>query len=255
MCLGAGALGTTELLLRSKLFGLSTSPLLGQKLSGNGDLLAFAYDCDRSVDAVGHELIQSERCGPCITGCIDLRGKQDAPNVRDGYVIQDGAVPEALGPVVQALIESRMIMDWPLVKQSIHKLIAKPKRWIYGPYNPRGSINRTAVYLVMSHDESEGTMETKDSQIILRWSDTGVEYRSRTIQDVLYKATASIGGTLVSAPCITVHPLGGACMSRDNTGFGGVVNHMGRLYCGSSEKTHEGIICVDASIIPTSLGK
>ena len=56
--------------------------------------MAFAYDCDQSVDtvgAVGNELFQSERGGPCITGCIDFRGKQDAPKVRDGYLTRDGA--------------------------------------------------------------------------------------------------------------------------------------------------------------------
>jgi hypothetical protein len=40
--LGAGALGTTEILLRSKALGLSMSDCIGRGLSGNGDLLAFA---------------------------------------------------------------------------------------------------------------------------------------------------------------------------------------------------------------------
>ena len=39
--LGAGALGSTEILLRSKKMGLKMSNNIGQNLSGNGDLLAF----------------------------------------------------------------------------------------------------------------------------------------------------------------------------------------------------------------------
>lgn len=39
--LGAGALGTTEILLRSKKRGLQMSPLVGRNLSGNGDMLVF----------------------------------------------------------------------------------------------------------------------------------------------------------------------------------------------------------------------
>lgn len=39
--LGAGALGTTEILLRSKEHGLRLSPALGRNMSGNGDLLVF----------------------------------------------------------------------------------------------------------------------------------------------------------------------------------------------------------------------
>lgn len=39
--LGAGSIGTTEILLRSKQMGLSTSDWVGRGMSGNGDILAF----------------------------------------------------------------------------------------------------------------------------------------------------------------------------------------------------------------------
>lgn len=39
--LGAGAIGTTEILLRSKEMGLPLSDHIGQNMSGNGDMLAF----------------------------------------------------------------------------------------------------------------------------------------------------------------------------------------------------------------------
>lgn len=39
--LGAGAIGTTEILLRSKAMGLPVSDRVGQDMSGNGDILAF----------------------------------------------------------------------------------------------------------------------------------------------------------------------------------------------------------------------
>lgn len=256
MILGAGTLGTTEILLRSRSNGLSTSPLLGQRLSGNGDILAFAYNCDRSVDSIGSETIPpspSERCGPTITGCIDLRNKADAPNARDGYVIQEGAVPEALGSVIQAMLETRMRTNGSMKK--INKTIARIKSCIFGPYCASGSVRRTAIYLVMSHDENEGIIELKDGGLTLRWSGDGAEQKSRDVQRTLSRLAASIGGTLVIAPRITVHPLGGACMSGDNTGFGGVVNHMGQLFCGLGQEIYKGIVCVDAAIIPTSLGK
>lgn len=43
MFLGAGSLGTTEILLRSKEAGLKMSERVGSKMSGNGDILAFGY--------------------------------------------------------------------------------------------------------------------------------------------------------------------------------------------------------------------
>lgn len=41
--LGAGAIGTTEILLRSKALGLGMSDCVGQGMSGNGDMVAFGY--------------------------------------------------------------------------------------------------------------------------------------------------------------------------------------------------------------------
>jgi hypothetical protein len=43
-------------------------------------------------------------------------------------------------------------------------------------------------------------------------------------------------------------------MSLDGTGRSGAVNHMGRLFTGQGSEVHEGIVCVDAAVIPTSLG-
>jgi hypothetical protein len=41
--LGAGTLGTTEILLRSNEMGLKTSNTIGTGMSGNGDILAFGF--------------------------------------------------------------------------------------------------------------------------------------------------------------------------------------------------------------------
>jgi hypothetical protein len=41
--LGAGSIGTTEILLRSKTLGLAMSDCVGQGMSGNGDMLTFGY--------------------------------------------------------------------------------------------------------------------------------------------------------------------------------------------------------------------
>jgi len=41
--LGAGALGSTEIILRSAQLGLKVSQFVGKDMSGNGDILAFGY--------------------------------------------------------------------------------------------------------------------------------------------------------------------------------------------------------------------
>ncbi|KAF2848065.1 FAD/NAD(P)-binding domain-containing protein [Plenodomus tracheiphilus IPT5] len=255
--LGAGVLGTTEVLLRSRSYGLSTSPLLGQRISGNGDLLAFAWNTNRAVNSIGRESpsdSKSERCGPVITGCIDLRDTEAASNVRYGYVIQDGAVPQALAPVFQTLINVPATTVEVPPGRRVDRTIAALRSWVLGPYCDSGSVQRTAVYLVMSHDDVEGRLEIDGNAVSLRWNGVGTERKGSTIKEVLSKATRSIHGSLVKAPHLTVHPLGGACMSNDGTGLGGVVSHRGQLYCGSEQELYSGIFCMDASVIPASLG-
>lgn len=224
-------------------------------MSGNGDLLAFAYNCNQKVNAVGgeaHTISHTARCGPTITACIDMRGAVEAENVRNGFIIQEGAIPGALGSVFQAMIEARIPTT--RLYNSIEEVIARFKSWILGPYAAQGSVNRTAVYLVMSHDENEGNMSISNKKLDLQWSGPGAKSVDEGIKNLLRRATASMNGTFVVSPSITVHPLGGACMSNDNTGLGGVVNHMGQLYSGLQSNIHEGIICIDAATIPTSLG-
>jgi hypothetical protein len=53
---------------------------------------------------------------------------------------------------------------------------------------------------------------------------------------------------------VTVHPLGGANMSRDRTGGEGVTDHLGQVFTGRGSEIHKGLVCCDASIIPTALG-
>ncbi|KAF1937241.1 FAD/NAD(P)-binding domain-containing protein [Clathrospora elynae] len=256
--LGAGALGTTEILLRSQTHGLPTSPLLGQRLSGNGDTLSFAYNCKQSLHSVGHETLHPTSpklsCGPTIAGCIDMRSSALTSNVRDGYVIQEGTIPEALAPVIQFLLETRTLFVRSKSHDRMRGMAARVKGWILGPYAKGGSVNRTLVFLTMSHDEKQGALVMKDDAAVVRWSGPGSRKRSAKVDNFLSRITDALGGILIKAPCLTVHPLGGAVISGDETGLGGVVDHRGQLFTGRGAKVHGGIFCLDGSIIPTSLG-
>ncbi len=129
--LGAGSLGSTEILLRSQQNGLSLSPQLGQRFSGNGDVLAFGYNNHwqlaqpsteqtpdstaapttpptppapqlyKSLYGIGrgdNTLTDAQMPGPCITGVIDMR--QGAKRVQDGLVIQEGVIPGAMATLI-----------------------------------------------------------------------------------------------------------------------------------------------------------
>jgi hypothetical protein len=252
--LGAGSLGTTEILLRSRHYGLTTSPLLGQRLSGNGDMLAFAYNCSHDLNSIGHEALLGP-CGPTITGCIDLRGSRYFSSVKDGFVIQDGTVPEALTPVIQALLESYTTGVASKSRNLMYGFVPRMKSWVLGPYAKGGSVRRSMALLVMSHDDNQGTLTLNRDNAEIQWSGTSPEGLGEKIHKVLLAITESLGGVLLKAPNMTVHPLGGAVMSNDGSGLGGVVDYRGRLFKGIGRDVYGDIFCMDGSIIPSSLGK
>ena len=102
--LGAGSIGTTEILLRSKQLGLSMSDKVGIGMSGNGDMLAFGYNTEEEVNAIGRTFPSPYKpIGPTITGVIDCRKNHE--NALDGFVIEEGAVPQALAPLLLTMLE------------------------------------------------------------------------------------------------------------------------------------------------------
>ena len=95
--LGAGTLGTTEIMLRSRQLGLPMSDQVGTNMSGNGDILAFGYNMDQHVNSIGREHpFPGCPIGPTVNGVIDCRGTSE---VLDGFVIEEGAIPESLAPM------------------------------------------------------------------------------------------------------------------------------------------------------------
>ena len=152
--LGAGSLGTTEILLRSKRLGLPMSDRIGQNMSGNGDVYAFGYGMDSVVNAIGREdPLHDFPVGPTVTGAIDCR---DQENPLDGFVIQEGAVPEACTPWLQSMLElieqRKSGLERPF---NLIKFLERVASLILGPYYARGALEKTQIYLVMSHDSNQ----------------------------------------------------------------------------------------------------
>ncbi|KAL7273366.1 hypothetical protein RUND412_003786 [Rhizina undulata] len=262
--LGAGTLGTTEILLRSREYGLKTSTWVGRGLSGNGDILSFGYNTDDIANAMGCERPNAEHpTGPTITGVIDRRNAE--VNVLDGYVIEEGAVPQALAPFLQAMLEVMPKKSYPAdfgPKERLRHFLSGTKARILGPWSQGSAVNRTQIYLIMSHDNNEATLTLENDQVYLRFLGVGRTEHVKELNELLAKATSLIGGTMINSPFyellgeeeITVHPIGGAPMSNDGTGKGGATNHIGELFSGEGSEIHEGLYCVDGSVIPCALG-
>jgi cholesterol oxidase len=266
--LAAGTLGSTGILLRSRDRGLSLSPALGTRFSGNGDVLAFGYNNDVAIDGVGmgedaadYSPNADERrpVGPTITGLVDLRGSDD---VEDGMVIEEGAIPGGLArylpPVLcasaRAFGTDTDRGDWTAERRRELQSLLRGAR--------HGAVNHTQTFLVMSHDGADGTLALQDDRISVHWPDVGHKPVFQRVAENLTQAAAANGGTFLPNPVwselmdrhlVTVHPLGGCPMGTDAAGA--VVDEACRVFAGASgNAVHDGLYVCDGAVMPRSVG-
>jgi cholesterol oxidase len=262
--LAAGSLGSTEILLRSRQSGLPLSGELGRHFTGNGDVLGFAYNCDRPIHGIGRGRLPVEQdtpVGPTITGIIDLRRQ---PELETGLVIEEGALPGALAgliPTLFALAAKAMGRDTDSgLADSLREKQREVQSLVRGAYH--GAIDNSQTFLVMAHDDGSGQLVLKDDRVRIDWPGVGRQALFERINRLLEKATHPLGGTYLPNPLwhpllgqdlITVHPMGG-CIMAENAEHG-VVNHAGQVFAGTAGETvHPGLYVLDGAIVPRSLG-
>lgn len=262
--LAGGTLGSTEILLRSRAAGLSVSPVLGQRFTGNGDVLGFAYNDDIEVNAVGAGSREPSSfdppIGPCITGIVDCRG---TPQVRDGFVLEEGVLPGPMAELYPGIF--RLAAD--LVGQDtdegvVDALREKGRELLSVGSAYRGAMRNTQTFLVMSHDDAAGRMELVDDALCITWPGVGDQPVFDRVAQALRDATSVNGGTFVPNPewtdllgkkLVTVHPLGGAVMGDDASS--GAVDERGRVFSGpEGDAVHDGLYVADGAIVPMSVG-
>jgi len=260
--LSAGTLGSSEILIRSGMAGLSLSDKIGHRFSGNGDVLAFSYNGEEAIGAVGfgHRVPEGRvAVGPCITGIIDLRMQ---PRLEDGIVIQEGSIPGAIGAFLpQALAASAALFgrhskDRSRAREAARELASL----LEGPYS--GAVHNTQTYLVMGHDDAGGRLSLKDDRLRIEWERVGSQTIFSRIDELLQKVTWPLGGTYLQDPIwnelnhkalISVHPLGGCPLGA--TAEEGVVNHKGQVFSSASgDGVHRSLYVCDGSVIPRPLG-
>jgi cholesterol oxidase len=262
--LGAGSLGSTEILLRSAEHGLSLSGQLGRRFTGNGDVLAFGYNCDSPVLGIGfgdHAVGELPPVGPCITGIVDMRGR---PRLDEGMVVEEGAVPGAVSVLLAKLFPAAAGLLGKDTDEGVLDFARERQRelesMVGGAY--RGALSNTMTYLVMAHDDGAGQMRLEDDRLRVDWPGVGRQAIFERIHERLGQATAGLGGTYVKNPVwsellghdlVTVHPLGGCVMADDASS--GVVDHKGQVFAGAAgTDVHAGLYVCDGAIVPRSLG-
>ena len=264
--LAAGTLGSTEILLRSKQNGLTASDMLGKHFSGNGDMIAFAYNNDEKINGIGwgnRTPDADNPVGPCITSIIDTR--KSSEDYKEGMCIEDGTIPGAMSAILPLLFSTASKFIGEDTDEGLLDFLGEKKRELESVFLGsayRGAVNNTQTYLVMCHDGCGGVMTLQDDRLRITWPGIGKDEIFIKAKKRLIKATEALGGTYVPNPTwtkllghnlVTVHPLGGCIMAEQSSG--GVVNHKGQVFASKeSDEVHRGLYVLDGSVIPTSLG-
>lgn len=286
--LGAGTLGSTEILLRSSQAGLAVSKArLGKGFSGNGDVLAFGFDAnwkqakkagDRApvygIGAGTHVPTWDTPAyvpGPCITGVIKVDMEPGKPGNK-GLVIEEGVAPGALAMAYSAAFFMEEALHGDLFRYPDAQMRLMDIKEIGEAFQSGGDleamaydgpISRTQTFLLMSHDSSDGIIEydQKLDQVTVSWPGVGGSASYLHDNKELRDACDGIWANYLQNPVsltpfgeqlVTVHPVGGCGMG--DSAATGVVSDACAVFTGDGAKTHEGLYVCDGSVMPTSLG-
>jgi cholesterol oxidase len=247
--LSAGTLGSTEILLRSKQKGLPLSDTVGQRFSANGDIIAFGYDADIPVQAVGvgHPMKEGlTPTGAAVTAQLEIKDDQTLDHE---LCVQEGVLPSSLAPVL------------PVMFVPNGRLLGALKSLISGVYS--GPLSRLQTFFAVSHDSSAGHFELDGDQLTLKWPNATAEPVYERMDKMLDSLVTNVGGSYVKNPLAgslmghqpaTAHPLGGCVMAKD--AGSGVIDHKCRVFKGATGETavHDGLYVIDGAIVPRSLG-
>jgi cholesterol oxidase len=268
--LSAGSLNSAEILLRSEMHGLSVSPALGSKFSGNGDFFGLAYDGDYETDVLGYRPSQmpgpgdSPAPGPNIVGLV----RYTAGLPEDQRIaVEDFSFPSAFvdgAKLAFGLIQGQDTVTGNEAAQ--RDRLARDRDPNGRSHDPNGAMNHSMLYLVMGHDNARGTILFEkpllepDGRITISWDKAGQQQIFTKMNEELRRHAHALRANFLPNPMfsifdlrylITAHPLGGCPMGDDY--LQGAVDPFGRVFAGDGT-VHQGLYVTDGSVIPSALG-
>jgi cholesterol oxidase len=230
--LGAGSLGSTELLLRARQAG--TLPHLSSRLglgwSSNGDFLTPAIHFGRKVDPTR---------GPTITAAVDLLdGKfRGAP-----IFIEDGGLPAIAEGGLRQLAQQDGTDD------RERALIAFVRM-----FTREGLIGSVMPWFAQSRDAADGRLSIRDNRLALDWNPEASKHTVDAVAAMHTQMAMRTGGMpltpltwTMGRELITPHPLGGCNMGR--SAADGVVGANGEVF------GHRNLFVADGAIVPKAIG-
>jgi hypothetical protein len=113
----------------------------------------YRHNCDVEINALGNPT--PDPCnpvGPTITTAIDNRKGHDNP--LNGYVIQEGAMPQAFSEILPCILDimpGSRAHEMSIFERA-QAAVGHLKKRLLGSNSKYGPLGSTQVFLIMSHD-------------------------------------------------------------------------------------------------------
>jgi cholesterol oxidase len=257
LVLAAGTLGTTFLLFKNRSAFPHLSAQLGTRFCGNGDLLTFAIRSRHMQNGQLVPRILDPGYGPVITSAIRVPDALDGGQAR-GHYVEDAGYPEHLNWILEA-------RNTPGALKRLIRFIARRLRErltgtaqsdlsaeIAGLLGDAEWTSSSMPLLGMGRDVPDGVLFLRDGYLEIDWqidsSRAYFEAVKHTMRDIAraLQATFVVNPTFYFNRVVTVHPLGGCPMGRDERE--GVVDSYGEVF------NYPGLYIVDGSMMPGPVG-
>jgi cholesterol oxidase len=269
----AGALGSTEIMLRSRRHGLALPDAVGTRFGGNGDFFGIAYNSNLRTDVLGWGAYPTSRRarrlqpaagvtlhpGPTIVSRI----KYDTSRpLKKRITVEDLSFPLMYVDAARSAFAFFIGQDTD-PGDSLDELGRRLRD--IGAFDPaleKGALNHTMLYLVMGQDDASGHIELDplSDDVRIRWPDVGSQEVFWRENQLLLEHATDLGATFIENPLwgftpsrslVTVHPLGGCPMGEDHQT--GLVSDVGQVF-DDQGAPHDGLYIADGSIVPTAIG-
>jgi cholesterol oxidase len=254
--LGAGTVGSTRFLLENRATLPGLSPMLGRRVSANGDALAWVRHATRlSADGarVPHYLDPSR--GPVITTSIDVPAERSASGRE--FHIQDAGAPafaewmwqglEAPGDVWRARRR--------LARRVASHISGRRRSRLGGLLSALMGTTETSAAMMpllgMGRDLPDGRFRLRGSELELDWSSDASEAYYQGLRHGFREVAGALGGRALDplehlSRNVTVHAVGGCPMGTDRRR--GVVDPWGQVH------RHPGLYVADGAALPGPVG-
>jgi cholesterol oxidase len=257
LVLAAGTFGSTYLLLKNRHALPGLSERLGTRFCGNGDLLTFALKClEDGPDRRPRTL--DPGYGPVITSTIRMPDALEGGPGR-AYYIQDGGQPQIASWIME-------IGNLPAVlRRALRLAVRLVRKWlrfdrrsdigreISAAFGPATLSSSAMLLFAMGRDIPDGNMSLdRDGYLDIDWRTRRSNAFFEQIRGTGREIATVLNAKFMDNPpwhlsrVVTVHPLGGCPMGRDERE--GVVDSYGRVF------GHPGLLVLDGSIMPGPVG-